>query len=41
MGDFLSAVAGKKNEELRGKCVKSRSLYSYVNSSFLLITVYI
>lgn len=37
----MSAVAGKNEEFKEEKCVKSRILYSYVNNSFLLITVYI
>lgn len=39
-GTLMSAVAGK-NEEFKEENVKSRILYSYVNNSFLLITVYI
>lgn len=40
-GALMSAVAGKMKNLKRKKCVKSRILYSYVNNSFLLITVYI
>lgn len=40
-GPLMSAVAGKMKNLKRKKCVKSRILYSYVNNSFLLITVYI
>lgn len=37
----MSAVAGKNEEFKEEKCVKVELLYSYVNNSFLLITVYI